>query len=458
MEGLDGLRQLIHWIITPPIETVGTLPVEMALKQASREKLARDINTQLVGAETAWHQGATFDLDELLTPSNSRTPIVVLNLSHLHEFSDLSFVVAQVCYHIYRWMRSKGGSSKPRLLFFIDEIGGAGGATAFYPTYPYNPPSKGPISLLVKQGRSFGVCSLLATQNSLDVDHRGLANCSTWAVGNLGSDRERQRIQRALEDHFSVSGDIVARMSSLQPRHFLLRSRDGSLHDFRERWLYTAHQSFSPTQLPQVLDVLDRISSAEEYSSEAPRSFRSTDGSRPQDVAAVAAADPAVQSSPSPSPVPAVPADSPSSAHRASDDRRYEAPLGLDDGEDDDEDDTLTVARTAEEDETATRRDSGAPWEAFDPDSGTVWPLETRRTYSVGRQSHCDIVLKDPTVSRRHLLLEIGEEAIVIRVDEGVKNELICDGESVPRGSIQRVDGDSCELVVGDKVLGLRRP
>ena len=53
---------------------------------------------------------------------------------------------------------------------------------------------------------------------------------------------------------------------------------------------------------------------------------------------------------------------------------------------------TVTVAGSDDED-TVTRSGGKPPWEAFDPDSGATWPLETRRTYSVGRQSHCDIVL-----------------------------------------------------------------
>ena len=56
-----------------------------------------------------------------------KTPINIINLADLDSFEDKSFVVAQIAYDIYKWMRKQPGTTRPRLLFFIDEIGGGGG-------------------------------------------------------------------------------------------------------------------------------------------------------------------------------------------------------------------------------------------------------------------------------------------------------------------------------------------
>jgi ribosomal protein L13 len=116
----------------------------------------------------------------------------------LEHFEDRSFVVAQVAYKIYEWMRKLGGTSTPRLIFYIDEIGSGGGKQAFYPSFPYESASKWGINYLIRQGRSQGVCCLLATQNPGDIDYKGLSNCGTWIVGKLGTDRDRKKVMEGM--------------------------------------------------------------------------------------------------------------------------------------------------------------------------------------------------------------------------------------------------------------------
>ncbi len=53
------------------------------------------------------------------------------------------------------------------------------------------PPSKQPMLTLLKQARAYGLGVVLATQNPVDLDYKGLANTGTWLIGRLRN-RSRQ--------------------------------------------------------------------------------------------------------------------------------------------------------------------------------------------------------------------------------------------------------------------------
>ena len=82
------------------------------------------------------------------------------------------------------WMRGLTGTSSLRAVVYMDEIAG------FFPPVA-NPPSKGPLLTLLKQGRAFGLGVVLATQNPVDLDYKGLSNIGTWFLGPA-ADRARQ--------------------------------------------------------------------------------------------------------------------------------------------------------------------------------------------------------------------------------------------------------------------------
>ena len=60
------------------------------------------------------------------------------------------------------------------------------------------PPSKLPMLTLLKQARAFGLGVVLATQNPVDLDYKGLGNAGTWFIGRLQTERDqRSRARRA---------------------------------------------------------------------------------------------------------------------------------------------------------------------------------------------------------------------------------------------------------------------
>jgi hypothetical protein len=254
LTGKEGLGRLVSMIIEPPFEHIGVLSVDKHIPINRRQKLAQAVNGQLVGAAANWIRGEEMSIDKLVGVNrlDEKTQISVVNLSHITDFEDQSFVVAQLAFAINTWMRKQGsapGGNRPRLLFFLDEIGGGGGKTAFYPAYPYTSTCKPALSILVKQGRAFGIGCILATQNPGDIDYKGLSNCATWIVGKLQTKRDRDKVREGLTDAEFSPSDLTKKLAKPNTGEFMLLNKEGEVHFIKERWLLTYHCTLSPEQL-----------------------------------------------------------------------------------------------------------------------------------------------------------------------------------------------------------------
>ena len=97
--------------------------------------------------------------------------------------------------------RSRARRACGRLLY-MDEVFGY-----FPPTA--NPPSKTPMLTLLKQARAFGLGVVLATQNPVDLDYKGLSNCGTWFLGRLQTERDKLRVLDGLEGASAAAGANV---------------------------------------------------------------------------------------------------------------------------------------------------------------------------------------------------------------------------------------------------------
>ena len=96
-------------------------------------------------------------------------------------------------------MRAQGGTCSLRAMLYMDEIFG------FFPPVA-NPPSKVPLLTLLKQGRAMGLGVVLATQNPVDLDYKGLSNIGTWFLGRLQTDRDKARVLDGLESADATAG------------------------------------------------------------------------------------------------------------------------------------------------------------------------------------------------------------------------------------------------------------
>jgi hypothetical protein len=144
------------------------------------------------------------------------------------------FIVTLVLNEVIAWMRNQSGTSSLRAILYMDEIFGY-----FPPTA--NPPSKTPMLTLLKQARAFGVGVVLATQNPVDLDYKGLSNCGTWLIGRLQTERDKLRLieglQGALGGDGPDRGALERMMSALAQRVFLVRNvHDDAPYLMKSRW------------------------------------------------------------------------------------------------------------------------------------------------------------------------------------------------------------------------------
>ena len=109
------------------------------------------------------------------------------------------FFVSLLLNQFLGWMRTQSGTTSLRALVYMDEIFG------YFPPVA-NPPSKLPLLTLLKQARAFGVGIVLATQNPVDLDYKGLSNTGTWFIGRLQTERDKARVMEGLEGAATAAG------------------------------------------------------------------------------------------------------------------------------------------------------------------------------------------------------------------------------------------------------------
>jgi hypothetical protein len=192
-------------------------------------------------------------VQQLLYTSDGRPRISIISIAHLND-AERMFVVTLVANEVVAWMRRQPGTTSLRALLYMDEVFG------FFPPSAM-PPSKLPLLTLMKQARAFGIGVVLATQNPVDLDYKGLGNAGTWFIGRLQTERDKARVIEGLLGSEAAGGldkaGFEALMSSLTQRTFLMRN----VHDdapvlFRTRW------AMSYLRGPLTLAEIKRVTAA----------------------------------------------------------------------------------------------------------------------------------------------------------------------------------------------------
>jgi hypothetical protein len=181
------IEALIGHIVNPPFTKVGVFALDTFYPQNERMELAMRLNNVLASpAFSSWIAGQPFDVGRMLYSEKGRPKVAIFALSHLSE-TERMFFVTMLLNRFISWMRRQQGTSSLKALLYMDEIFGY-----FPPTA--NPPSKKPMLLLLKQARAYGVGVVLATQNPVDLDYKGLSNIGTWFIGRLQTKQDRGRV------------------------------------------------------------------------------------------------------------------------------------------------------------------------------------------------------------------------------------------------------------------------
>ena len=168
----------------------------------------------------SWRKGIPLRIDQWLAPVAGRTPCNIVYMAHLAD-AERMFVVGSVLNELTAWMRRQRGSDSLRALLYFDEIAG------YMPPHPANPASKAPLLMLLKQARAFGLGVLLATQNPVDVDYKGMTNAGTWLVGKLQAQGDKDRLLDGLALATGAGpsrAELDNAISALKGRQFLLKN------------------------------------------------------------------------------------------------------------------------------------------------------------------------------------------------------------------------------------------
>ncbi|CBK40350.1 conserved protein of unknown function [Nitrospira defluvii] len=258
------LPALIHQIQTPPMTKVGVLDVESFFPSKERFALAMQLNNLLAAPGfAAWMEGEALDVGRMLYGPSGKPRIAIFSIAHLND-AERMFFVSLLLNQTLGWVRGQSGTTSLRAILYMDEIFG------YFPPVA-NPPSKAPLLTLLKQARAFGLGVVLATQNPVDLDYKGLANTGTWFIGRLQTERDKARVMEGLEGAAASSGKKFDRrqmeqiLAGLGNRVFLLNNvHEDAPEVFQTRWtLSYLRGPLTRTQIKQLMDPIKRERPAE---------------------------------------------------------------------------------------------------------------------------------------------------------------------------------------------------
>ncbi|MBL9001646.1 MAG: ATP-binding protein [Phycisphaerae bacterium] len=255
-QNLD-IPTLIHHIQQPPFSRLGVMELESVYPARDRFSLAMALNN-LVAAPgfSAWMEGQPLDIGSFLYTPSGKPRVAIFSIAHLDDAQRM-FFVSLLLNQVLGWVRTQSGTTSLRALLYMDEIAG------YFPPVA-NPPSKAPLLTLMKQSRAFGVGIVLATQNPVDIDYKGLSNAGTWFIGRLQTERDKARVLDGLEGAAAGASARFDRaacdraLSALGSRVFLMNNvHDDHPEIFETRWCLSYLRG--PLTRQQIKSLMDPV-------------------------------------------------------------------------------------------------------------------------------------------------------------------------------------------------------
>ena len=229
------LAGIIQQIQAPPISRIGALELDAFYPAKDRFGLAMALNNLLAAPGfDQWLTGAPLDVASFLRTPAGKPRCAIFSIAHLSD-AERMFFVSLLLNEVLGWVRTQSGTTSLRALLYMDEIFG-------YVPPVANPPSKAPLLLLLKQARAYGLGVILATQNPVDLDYKGLANTGTWFIGRLQTERDKARVLEGLEGASAGSGGfdrgrMTETLAGLGNRVFLMHNvHEDAPVTFETRW------------------------------------------------------------------------------------------------------------------------------------------------------------------------------------------------------------------------------
>ncbi|MGE5683567.1 MAG: helicase HerA domain-containing protein [Nitrososphaerota archaeon] len=229
------IPSIIQLIQSPPVIKIGVLDTETFFPAKERFSLITSLNNLLASSGfSSWMEGDSLDIQNLLYGTKGKSKVSIFSISHLND-KERMFFVSLLLNQLLGWLRSQSGTTSLRAILYMDEIFG------YFPPVA-NPPSKTPLLTLLKQARAFGLGIILATQNPVDLDYKGLSNTGTWFIGRLQTEKDKERVLDGLEGASQTLGKSFERkeidkiLSALDKRIFVMsNAHEDGLEIFQTR-------------------------------------------------------------------------------------------------------------------------------------------------------------------------------------------------------------------------------
>jgi Helicase HerA, central domain len=251
------LAGLIQKVQSPSITKIGVMDLDSFFPADDRFQLAMTLNHLLASPSFAsWMEGEPLDIQKFLYTGAGKPRLAIFSIAHLAD-AERMFFVSLLLNQVLGWMRTQSGTTSLRAILYMDEIFG------YFPPVA-NPPSKLPLLTLLKQGRAFGLGVVLATQNPVDLDYKGLANAGTWFIGRLQTERDKDRVLEGLEGVASGTNskfnkqEMEQLLAGLTNRIFLMNNvHDDAPEVFETRWAMSYLRG--PLTRAQIKSLMDPL-------------------------------------------------------------------------------------------------------------------------------------------------------------------------------------------------------
>jgi len=255
------LAGFIQAIQTPPVARIGVFDLESFFPSKDRFAFAMKLNNLLAAPGfSAWLQGEPLSIDRMFFTAAGKPRVSIFSIAHLND-AERMFFVSLLLTQLLGWMRAQSGTTSLRTLFYMDEIFG------YFPPVA-NPPSKAPLLTLLKQARAFGLGIVLATQNPVDLDYKGLSNTGTWFLGRLQTERDKERVLEGLEGAAAGGAGRFDRkrmeqiLAGLGQRVFLMNNvHEDAPVVFQTRWVMSYLRG--PLTRAQIKQLMDPVKSSQ---------------------------------------------------------------------------------------------------------------------------------------------------------------------------------------------------
>ncbi len=259
---------LIQKVQVPALTKIGVMDLDSFFPAGDRFQLAMALNNLVASPSFAsWMEGEPLDVQQFLYTETGKPRLSIFSIAHLAD-AERMFFVSLLLNQVLGWMRSQSGTTSLRAILYMDEIFG------YFPPVA-NPPSKLPLLTLLKQARAFGLGVVLATQNPVDLDYKGLANAGTWFIGRLQTERDKARMLEGLEGIATSTGQKFDKqqmeqlLAGLDKRIFLMNNvHDDAPELFETRWAMSYLRG--PLTRAQIKVLMDPLKVTPAATSPAP--------------------------------------------------------------------------------------------------------------------------------------------------------------------------------------------